>query len=52
MSYAVCFDDAIGIGGGRWQAWRLDGHGTQLAGATRDELNTVIQADRERGSQR
>lgn len=24
-AYAVCFDDAIEIGGGRWQAWRIGG---------------------------
>jgi hypothetical protein len=50
-AYAVCFDDAIGIGGGRWQAWRLGGHGTRLAGATPDELNTAIRADWTHGSQ-
>lgn len=44
-AYAVCFDDAIAIGGGRWQAWRLDDHGTRLAGATPDELNAAIRAD-------
>jgi hypothetical protein len=44
-AYAVCFDDAISIGGGRWQGWRLGGHGTRLAGATPDELNTAIRAD-------
>lgn len=47
-AYTICFDDAIG--GGRWQAWRLDGHGTPLAGTTPDELNTAIRADWMRGS--
>jgi hypothetical protein len=46
---AVCFDDAIGIGG-RWQAWRLGGHGARLAGATPDELNAAIRADWAHGS--
>jgi hypothetical protein len=49
-AYAVCFDDAIGIGVGRWQAWRLGGHGTRLAGATPDELNAAIRADWAHGS--
>ena len=44
-AYAVCFDDAIGIGGARWQSWRLDGSGTAITGATPDELNAAIQAD-------
>jgi hypothetical protein len=43
--YSVCFDDAIEIGGGRWQAWRIGGHGVRLAGATPDELNAAIRAD-------
>jgi hypothetical protein len=43
--YAVSFDDALGVGSGRWQAWRLAGHGTRLAGATPDELNAAIRAD-------
>ena len=47
--YAVSFDDAIGTGGGRWQAWRLAGHGIRLAGATPDELNAAIRADWARG---
>ena len=50
-AYAVCFDDAIGIGDGRWQAWRLGGHGTRLARAAPDEPNTAIRADWSRGSQ-
>jgi hypothetical protein len=29
-AYAVCFDDAIEMGGPRWQAWRIGGHGTRL----------------------
>ena len=49
-SYAVCFDDAIELGGERWQAWRIGGHGTRLAGATPDELNTAIRADWAHGS--
>jgi len=49
-AYAVCFDDAIGIGASRWQAWRLGGRGIRLAGATPDELNTAIRADWARGS--
>ena len=49
-SYAVCFDDAIGIGGDRWQAWRIGGHGTRLAGATPDELDAAIRADWASGS--
>jgi hypothetical protein len=44
-AYAVCFDDAIDIGGPRWQAWRIGGHGPRLAGATPDELNAAIRAD-------
>ena len=44
-TYAVCFDDAIELSGGRWQAWRIGGHGIRLAGATPDELNTAIRAD-------
>lgn len=48
-SYAICFDDAIEIGGGRWQAWRIGGHGTRLTGATPDELNAAIRADCMRG---
>jgi hypothetical protein len=50
-AYAVCFDDAISIGGDRWQAWRLGAHGIRLAGATPDELNAAIRADWARGSQ-
>jgi hypothetical protein len=50
-AYAVCFDDAIGIGGGRWQASRLGAHSIRLAGATPDELNAAIRADWARGSQ-
>ena len=49
-AYAVCFDDAIDLGGGRWQAWRIGGHGIRLAGATPDELNTAIRADWASGS--
>lgn len=49
-AYAVCFDDAIEMGGGRWQAWRLGGQGLRLAGATPDELNTAIRADWSSGS--
>ena len=45
-AYAVCFDDAIGTSAGLWQAWRLGGSGTRLAGATPDELDTAIRADR------
>ena len=44
-AYAVCFDDALGAGAGRWQAWRLGGDGTMLAGSTPDELNAAIRAD-------
>jgi hypothetical protein len=47
----VCFDDAIEIGGSRWQAWRIGGHGIRLAGGTPDELNAAIRADWARGSQ-
>ena len=50
-AYAVCFDDAIGIGGGRWQAWRLNGRGNRLTGATPDELNAAIRTDWAHGSQ-
>lgn len=42
-AYAVCFDDAIGPGGGRWQAWHL-GSGTKLAGSTPGELDAAIRA--------
>jgi hypothetical protein len=49
-AYAVCFDDAIEIGGSRWQAWRIGGHGIRLAGATPDELNAAIRADWAHGS--
>lgn len=49
-AYSVCFDDAISPGDGRWQAWRLGGHGARLAGATPDELNAAIRADWARGS--
>ena len=49
-AYAVCFDDAIETGGARWQAWRIGGHGTRLAGATPDELNIAIRADWAGGS--
>ena len=48
--YAVCFDDAVGIGGGRWQAWQLDGGQTRLAGSTPDELNAAIGANWAHGS--
>ena len=41
-SCAVCFDDAPGMSGIQWQAWRLGGHRTRLAGATPDELNAAI----------
>jgi hypothetical protein len=41
--YVVCFDDALGAG--LWQAWRLGGDGTMLAGSTPDELNRAIRAD-------
>lgn len=44
-SYAVHFDDVSGVGGPRWQAWRIGGHGTRLAGATPDELDAAIRAD-------
>ena len=44
-AYAICFDDAIGIGSGRWQAWRLDGGQIRLTGSTPDELNAAIQSD-------
>jgi hypothetical protein len=50
-SYAVCFDDAIELGGERWQAWRIGGHSDRLAGATPDELNAAIRADWARRSQ-
>jgi hypothetical protein len=50
-AYAVCFDDAIGIGGDRWQAWRIGGYGIRLAGATPDELNAAIRADCMRGTE-
>lgn len=49
-AYAICFDDALGAGGGRWQAWCLGGHGIRLAGATPDELNVKIRADWASGS--
>ena len=44
-AYAICFDDAIGTGGGRWLAWRLGGDASLLAGSTPDELNAAIRAD-------
>ena len=44
-AYSVSFDDAIGTGGDRWQAWRLDGDHSRLAGSTPDELNAAIRAD-------
>ncbi len=50
-AYAVCFDDAIEMGGARWQACRIGGRGVRLAGATPDELNTAIRADWAHGSQ-
>ena len=35
-AYSVSFDDAIGTGGDRWQAWRLDGdHSTRSQAAPR-----------------
>jgi len=43
-AYAICFDDAIIVGGARWRAWRLGG-GTAITGSTSDELNTAIRAD-------
>ena len=43
-AYAVCFDDAIEMGGGRWQAWRL-GSRTRITGTTPDEPNAAIRAD-------
>ena len=48
--YAVCFDDAIEMGGDRWQARRIGGHGIRLAGATPDELNAAIRGDSVHGS--
>jgi hypothetical protein len=36
--------------GQRPQAWRIGGHGIRLAGATPDELNTAIRADRAYGN--
>ena len=50
-AYAVCFDDAIEMGGARWQAWRIGGQSIRLAGATPDELNIAIRADWSSGSQ-
>ncbi|MGH3152560.1 MAG: hypothetical protein ACRDOB_17775 [Streptosporangiaceae bacterium] len=50
-TYAVCFDDAIGMGGPRWQAWRIGARGARLAGAIPDELNTAIRTDWSSGSQ-
>jgi hypothetical protein len=44
-AYAICFDDLISAGGDRWQAWRLDGSRTRIAGSTPDELNRAIRAD-------
>ena len=44
-AYAVCFDDAVSAAVGRWQAWRLGGDGTMLAGSTSDELNAAIRSD-------
>jgi hypothetical protein len=44
-AHVVCFDDAIGVGGARWRAWRLDGGGTAIAGTTPDELNAAIRTD-------
>jgi hypothetical protein len=44
-AYTVAFDDAISVGGSRWQAWRLRDDGTRLAGSTPDELNAAIRAD-------
>jgi hypothetical protein len=49
-AYAVCFDDAIEMGGDRWQTWRIDGHGIRLAGATPDELNAAIRTGWAHGS--
>ena len=48
-AYAVCFDDAVSAAAGRWQAWRLGGDGTMLAGSTPDELNAAIRAECARG---
>ncbi len=48
-AYAVCFDDAVSAAVGRWQAWRLGGDGTMLAGNTPDELNAAIRFDWARG---
>jgi len=48
---AVCFDDTIELGDGRWQAWRIGGHGTRLTGITPDELDAAIRADWSRRSQ-
>jgi len=50
-TYAVCFHDAIELGDGRWQAWRIGGHGTRLTGITPGELNAAIRADWSRRSQ-
>jgi hypothetical protein len=44
-TYSVCFDDALELGGSRWQAWRLGGRNARLVGATPDELNAAIRAD-------
>jgi hypothetical protein len=44
--YAVCYDGAAGIEGGRWRAWRHDKVGGMLAGKTPQELRDAIRADR------
>ncbi len=44
-AYAVCFDNATGAGGLRWQAWQLGGERTMITGTTPDELNAAIRAD-------
>jgi hypothetical protein len=44
-AYVVAFDDALGAGEGRWQAWRRSGEETMLAGSTPDELTAAIRAD-------
>jgi hypothetical protein len=50
-TYSVCFDDAIELGGGRWQAWRIGGHGIRLHATSSPETaaaTAVSQPRRER----
>src|SRR5260370_42599424 len=45
-AYAVCFDDAIEMGGARWQACRIGGRGVRLAGGTPGRPEPPVPADR------